>query len=148
RTGYGIFYGSPDVVSTTLGLNVPTRVWLNLAANNVNPTLILDKPLVPADPLSRTLVAPTLTARYANFRPDLVQMYNLSIQRELVSHMLLEVGFAGSRSSRVLITVPINNAAPALPNDTSSPQSRRLVTDLLGALNYTSPQGFANYNGM
>jgi hypothetical protein len=148
RSGYGIFYGFPDVVSTTLGLNVPTRVWLNLTANNINPTLILDQPLVPANPLSRTLVAPTLTARDTNLRSDLVQMYNLSIQRELVSHMLLEVGFMGSRSSGVLITVPINNATPALPNDASSPQSRRIVTDLLGALNYTSPQGFANYNGM
>jgi len=78
----------------------------------------------------------------------LYQMYNLSIQRELVSHLLLEVGFAGSRSSRVLITMPINNAVPALPNDASTPQSRRLVTDLLGPLNYMSPQGFANYNSM
>jgi hypothetical protein len=148
RSGYGIFYGFPDVVSTTLGLNVPTRVWLNLAANNVNPTLILDRPLVPANPLSRTLVFPTLTARDPNLRPDLVQMYNLSVQRELAGHLLLEVGFMGSRSSGVLVTVPINNAAPALPNDTSSPQSRRRVTDLLGPINYTSPQGFANYNAM
>ena len=148
RSGYGIFYGFPDVVSTTLGLNPPTRVWLNLTANNINPTLILDRPLVPADPLSRTLVFPVMTARDPNFRPDVVQMYNVSVQRELASHFLLEVGFMGSRSSRVLVTVPINNARPVLPNDTSSPQSRRQVTNVLGAFNYMSPQGYANYNAM
>jgi len=148
RAGYGIFYGFPDVVSTTLGLNPPTRVWLNLTANNTNPTLILDRPLVPANPLTRTLVSPVITSRDPNLRPDFIQMYNLSVQRELFSHWLLEVGFMGSRSSGVLITVPINNARPALPNDTSSPQSRRLVTDQLGAFNYMSSQGFANYNAM
>jgi hypothetical protein len=148
RTGYGIFYGFPDVVSTTLGLNPPTRVWLNLTANNINPTLILDRPLVPANPLTRTLVSPVITSRDPNLRPDFIQMYNLSVQRELFSHWLLEVGFMGSRSSGVLITVPINNARPALPNDTSSPQSRRLVTDQLGAFNYMSSQGFSNYNAM
>jgi hypothetical protein len=148
RTGYGIFYGFPDVVNAVPSLNPPTRVWLNLTANNVNPTLILDRPLVPADPLSRTLVAPVMTARDTNARPDLTQMYNLSVQRELASHLLLEVGFMGNRSSRILINAPINDAAPALPNDTSSPQSRRRVTSLLGAFNYMSPQGFSNYNAM
>jgi hypothetical protein len=148
RTGYGIYYGFPDVVSTTLGLNPPTRVWLNLTANNVNPTLILDRPLVPANPLTRTLETPVITSRDPNLRPDFIQMYNFSIQRELVNHMLLEVGYMGSRSSGVLITVPINNARPALPNDTSSVQSRRIVTAQLGAFNYMSSQGYANYNAM
>ena len=148
RTGYGIFYGFPDVVNAVPSLNPPTRVWLNLTANNINPTLIMDRPLVPANPFSGPLVYPVMTARDPNARPDLTQMYNVSVQRELASHLLLEVGYMGNRSSRILINAPANDAVPALPNDTSSPQSRRRVTSLLGAFNYMSPQGYANYNAM
>ncbi|MFN0171861.1 MAG: carboxypeptidase regulatory-like domain-containing protein [Bryobacteraceae bacterium] len=148
RTGYGIFHGFPDVVNAVPSLNPPTRVWLNLTANNVNPTLILDRPLVSANPFSTTLVSPVMTARDPNTRPNLTQMYNVSIQREVASHLLLEVGYMGNRSSRILINAPVNEAAPALPNDTSSPQSRRRVTSLLGAINYMSPQGYSNYNAL
>ncbi|HYL37063.1 MAG TPA: TonB-dependent receptor [Bryobacteraceae bacterium] len=148
RSGYGIFYGFPDVVNAVPSLNPPTRVWLNLTANNVNPTLIMDRPLVPGNPFSAALVYPVMTARDPNAHPDLTQMYNLSVQRELAGHLMLEVGFMGNRTSRLLLNVPVNDASPALPNDTSSPQSRRRVTPLLGAFNYISPQGFANYNAL
>ena len=37
---------------------------------------------------------------------------------------------------------------PALPNDTSSTQSRRRVSNLLGAFSYLAPQGFSNYNAL
>jgi hypothetical protein len=75
-------------------------------------------------------------------------MYNLSVQRQFGGQVALEVGFMGNRSSRILIDDPINNAVPALPNDTSSTQSRRRVSNLLGAFSYLSPQGFSNYNAL
>ena len=77
-----------------------------------------------------------MTARDPNTRPDFTQMYNLSVQRQLGGKVVLEVGFMGSRSSRILMDDPINNAVPALPNDTSSAQSRRRVINLLGAFSY------------
>jgi hypothetical protein len=42
----------------------------------------------------------------------------------------------------------INNPTPALPNDTSSLQSRRPVTTQLGMLSFVTPQGWSNYNAM
>jgi hypothetical protein len=148
RTGYGIFYGFPDVVNFVPSLNPPSRVQFNLTANNINPTLIVTSPLVPANPLSSAPVSPVMTARDPNIHPDVTQMYNMSVQRQLPGNMLVEVGFMGNRGSRILIVQPVNDAFPALPNDTSSPQSRRRVTTLLGSMNYLTPSGFSNYNAM
>jgi hypothetical protein len=148
RTGYGIFHAFPDVVNAVPSLNPPSRVRFDLTGNNINPTVFIDRPMVPSDPFSTTPINPFMTARDPNVRPDVTQMYNVTLQRQLGGAMVLEVGYMGSRSSRVLIDVPINNAAPALPNDTSSVQSRRRVSDRLGAFSYLSPQGFSNYNAL
>ena len=145
RTGYGIYFGFPDVVNAVPSLNPPSRVRFDLIGNNINPTLFIDKPQVPADPFSTAPMNPFMTARDPNTRPDFTQMYNLSVQRQLGGNVVVEVGFMGSRSSRILIDDPINNAVPALPNDTSSTQSRRRP-NLLGAFSYLAPQGFSNYN--
>ena len=148
RTGYGIFFGFPDVVNAVPSLNPPSRVRFDLVGNNVNPTIFIDRPMVPSNPFSATPLNPFMTARDPNVRPDLTQMYNISLQRQLGGQMVLEVGYMGNRSSRILVDVPINNAAPALPNDTSSAQSRRRVFNMLGAFSYLSPQGYSNYNAL
>jgi hypothetical protein len=148
RTGYGIFHGFPDVVNAVPSLNPPSRVRFDLAGNNINPTIFIDRPMVPSNPFSTAPVNPFMTARDPNVRPDLTQMYNVSVQRQFPGNIVLEAGYMGNRSSRILMDDPINNAAPALPNDTSSVQSRRRVSNLLGAFSYISPQGFSNYNAL
>ena len=148
RSGYGIFHGFPDVVNAVPSLNPPSRVRFDLAGNNVNPTIFVDRPMVPANPFSTAPINPFMTARDPNVRPDLTQMYNVSVQRQLPGQMVLELGYMGNRASRILMDDPINNAAPALANDTSSVQSRRRVSNRLGAFSYISPQGFSNYNAM
>jgi hypothetical protein len=148
RTGYGIFNGFPDVVNFVPSLNPPSRVQYNLTGNNVTPTLLVSTPLVPDSPLKTTPVAPVITARDPHTKPDFTQMYNLSIQHQLPGNMVFEAGYMGNRSSRILMVQPVNDAAFALPNDTSSPQSRRRVTTQLGAINYLTPSGYSNYNAM
>src|SRR5262249_30096026 len=148
RTGYGIFNGFPDVVNFVPSLNPPSRVQYNLTSNNINPTLLVSARLVPDSPLKATPVAPVITSRDPHTHPDLTHMYNISIQRQLQANMVFEVGYMGNRSSRVLMVQPVNDAVPALPNDTSSVQSRRRVTTELGAINYLTPSGYSNYNAM
>ncbi len=75
-------------------------------------------------------------------------MYNLMVQRQLGADTVVEVGFMGNRGSGLLINPNINDAYPAPPTDTSSPQSRRIVSTRLGNLPYISPQGFSNYNAL
>jgi len=54
----------------------------------------------------------------------------------------------GNRGANVQMVDDINNPTPALPNDTSSLQSRRPVTTQLGMLSFVTPQGWSNYNAM
>jgi len=149
RGGYGIFYGFTDVVSQVPTLNPPTRVLFSATANNIDPTLVIDRSAFGSNLFSRPIDSPGYNAvRDPNVHPDLTQMYNLSVQREFLSSWLLEVGFMGNRSSRVLMITQINDAVPALPSDTSSIQSRRRVSTLLGPIQYMVSQGFSNYNAL
>ena len=117
-----------------------SRVRFDLIGNNINPTLFIDKPQVPSNPFSATPMFLFMTARDPNTRPDFTQMYNLSVQRQLGGNVVVEVGLG--QSHRILIDDPINNAVPALPNDTSSVQSRRRVNEPAGRVQLPCPKAF------
>jgi hypothetical protein len=54
----------------------------------------------------------------------------------------------GNHGSHLLFFNNVNDAFPALPSDTSSPQSRRRVSTSLGNLSYYAPQGLSSYNAL
>src|SRR5579862_9488680 len=136
RGAYGIFYGFPDVQNYLASLNPPTRLELSYSGNNINPTLLINQPIVGNNPLGTQLNDPTMFIFNPNGKPDFNQMYNLSLQRELPGNWLLALGYMGNNAKNVQIVDDINNATPALPNDTSSVQSRRQVSTNLGMLSY------------
>lgn len=150
RTGYGVFFGFPDIVSgAVLTLNPPANLSITGSSNQVDPTLIINQPMFGADPFNRALTNPAyFSIRDPNMPPEFIQMYNLTIQHQFAPSWLLEVGFIGNHSSHVLIATAINDAIPALPSDTSSVQSRRRVSKVLSALPYLAPQGFSTYNSL
>jgi hypothetical protein len=150
RTGYGIFFGFPDVVSgSVLTVNPPSKLIISESSNTVDPTLLIDKSVFGPNPFNRALANPNFfSIRDPNMPPEFTQMYNLSIQHEVAPNWLVEVGYMGNRSSRALINTALNDAYPALPSDTSSPQSRRRVSKVLGSLPYLAPQGYSNYNAL
>jgi hypothetical protein len=150
RAGYGIFRGFPDVVSgAVLTVNPPSKLIISQTTNNVDPTIILNQSVFGPSPFNRPQVNPNFfSIRNVNMPTELTQMYNLMVQREIARGWVAEVGFMGNRSSRILIVNQINDAVPALPADTSSPQSRRRVSPLLGNLPLLTPEGFSNYNAL
>jgi hypothetical protein len=148
RAGYGVFYGFPDVQNYLNSLNAPSRVILSYAGNNINPSIYINQPVVGNNPLGSQLVNPAMFIFNPDGRPDFNQMYNVSIQRELPGNWLLSAGYMGNRGANVQIVDDINNPIPALPNDTSSLQSRRPVSTQLGMLSFVTPQGWSNYNAM
>jgi hypothetical protein len=149
RAGYGVFYGANDVTNASIGGNPPSRITLTPSGNNVTPSLFINQPIVPANPFSSALVNdPSFTVLDPNMRPSFNQMYNINLQHQLGGHWVVEVGYMGNRDSGILINVPINTALPALPNNTSSTQSRRIVSTALGAMTYLTPQGYSNYNAL
>jgi TonB-dependent receptor-like protein len=150
RTGYGIFFGFPDVVSgSVLTTNPPLRLFITQASNTVDPTLLIDTSVFGPLPFNRALTNPAFRSiRATDFPPEFTQMYNLSVQHEFAPNWLAEIGFLGNRSSRVAVVASINDAFPALPSDTSSVQSRRRISKVLSDLPYFAPQGFSNYNAL
>jgi len=150
RTGYGVFFGFPDIVSgAVLTLNPPPNLDITESSNTVDPTLLIDKSVFGATPFNRALTNPAYwSIRDPYMPPEFIQMYNLTVQHEFAPSWLLELGFMGNHSSRVLVATPINDAIPALPSDTSSVQSRRRVSRVLGALPYLAPQGFSTYSAL
>jgi hypothetical protein len=150
RTGYGIFFGFPEQMSgSVLSVNPPSKLIISNTSNGVDPTMFIDQSVFGPNPFNRALTNPDFfSVRDPHMPPELTQMYNLSVQHEFLPNWLLEVGYLGNRGSRILINTPINDAIPALPNDTSSVQSRRRVSSVLGNLPYLAPQGFSNYNAL
>jgi hypothetical protein len=150
RTGYGIFYGFPDVVSgAVLTVNPPSKILIGEASNAINPTLLIDRSIFGSSPFNRALTNPAFfSVRAAEFPPEITQMYNFSIQHEFLPDWLLEVGYLGNRSTRVAVSTQINDARPALPTDSSTPQSRRQISPVLGNLPYLAPQGNSSYNAL
>jgi hypothetical protein len=150
RGGYGIFYGFADIVSgSVLSLNPPSRVQLTQSSNTVDPTILINKSVFGSDPFRQTLVDPGFSlVRNPDVKPDLTQMFNFSVQHQFASNWLLEVGYMGNRASRVGVVANINDAIPALPNDTSAPRSRRRLTPNLGNLPFMDSIGYSNFNAL
>ncbi len=150
RAGYGVFFGFPDVVAgAVLTINPPSKLQVGLSSNTIDPTLLIDKSAFGPDPFTRALTNPNFNSiRNVNLPPEFTQMYNLTVQRELSTNWLVEVGFLGNRASRVAVVNQINDAVPALPSDSSAPQSRRRATKVLGNLPLLTPEGFSNYNAL
>ena len=148
RLGYGIFYGFPDATSSgVLSISAPNLVIISQGSNQVDPTLLIDQPPFGDDPFNRKLTNPSFLATMdPNMRPEFIQNYNLIIQHEFAPGWLAELGYMGSRTTRLLTRANVNDATPALPTDTSSPQSRRRASTELGNITYFAGQGHANYN--
>lgn len=127
RGGYGFYYTRTvgQIVYNSLGSG-PYKLTgsrtgnVNAAASWSNPFV---QPIPPTnafpawDPL---LYSPT-TARTAsslaqNYRPPIVQQYSLNIQAEVLRNALLEIGYAGTRSTRLVRNRSINQAELASPS--------------------------------
>jgi len=149
RTGFGIFYGFPEQVGgNILGVNPPSRLVLNSTADQINPTIFIDKAAFGTTPFNRPLNNPPgdfLSVRNPYSPPETTLMTNFSIQHEFLSGWLLEVGYIGNRSYHLYVNTSINDATPALPGDNSSIASRRIATPALGNLPLYAPQGSSTY---
>jgi hypothetical protein len=112
RAGYGINYnlGQYRSIVNQLALQPPFSETLTNSA--ASPTsLSLDKAL--------TITTANLTNNFGvdpNYRLGYVQMWNLNIQRELPKSVVLNVGYTGSKGTRLdLLTAP-NRTATGLLN--------------------------------
>ncbi len=124
RMGYGIFYTMVDGQATRqLERNPPVSSVVNVAANQdanaAGPDALRVSELFPATgaPASRPQVWSDI-----GYRPEpYVQQWNLSIQQALTGSTLLELGYIGSKGTRMVFYSQGNQAV--LDADPSRPTS-------------------------
>ena len=168
RGGYGVYYDRPStrLINTQL-FNYPyLGIGVGLLAPGVfrtfaNPFIPLPSPGAfpvvatvpsPLNPLSPLGVPISGLFIDPNMRTPYVQQYNLNVQYEFVKNWLLEVGYVGSKGTKLLQVVTLNqasyNQATGLfnaPPFGSFVSANRNVT---GGLQQVRANGNSNYNSL
>ena len=149
RGSYGIFYDMPP-----LNFIVANGSFANGGSQGVHanpagpePVSIIIRPgidivpgqeIFPANVTARSLGAYGISR---DFRTAYVQNYNLNIQRTLSKEVLLQVGYVGSRGTKLSLLRSINPLVGG----------RRVLADrfpMLGGVNMLESIGNANYNSL
>ncbi len=155
RGGYGIFYDA-----TAYGF-YELNIFNNLPFVNSLTVLNtqLDNPL--AGTPSVSLTPPSIRATTPNYVLPYTQQWNLSIQRQLTTSMLLEVSYVGTKSTHLLGIVDINEVYPGLAFSSGVIPAGTVVTSTTTprlntlrpypgytAINMVAPWFNANYNSL
>jgi hypothetical protein len=79
-----------------------------------------------------------------------VQEWNLEVQRELSSTMMLSVAYAGSKGGRLPYAGNANGASQAFPNGTptATVDATRAMPWVSAGINYSRSIGFSHYNAL
>ena len=169
RGGYGIFYTLPNANSVlqTLG-NQPyvSAASLNSAANAAATfQRPFTTPLTPGKwkPLLPYSVSPTplsVTAVAENIDSPMVQQYNLDVQQQLPGKFVFEIGYVGTRGTRLSESRSLNRAylaSPAAPINgvvTNTVAPANLASRVpyqgisVGGLSRIETYGFSNYSSL
>lgn len=140
RGGYGIYYNMPPLqIFTLMGNNPPASLTESFnVANGQRLTL------ANGFPGSGTLPPfPALLPVSEDFRAAYVQSWAFTIQQELFQGTVFEVGYVGSKSTRLDQTVPLNMPTPGPGLN----QQRRPMPDV-GAMRFFSSDANSTYHGL
>jgi hypothetical protein len=169
RGGYGVFYTltNANSVLQTLG-NQPyvSSATLTGAANAAatfqTPYTSKLTPGVwrPRLPYSVSPTPLSVTAVAQNIDSPMVQQYNMDVEQALPSKLILEVGYVGTRGTRLAESRALNRAWLASPTNpingvtTNSVASANLAARVpyqgisVGGLNRIETYGFSSYNSL
>ncbi|MEW5976644.1 MAG: TonB-dependent receptor [Acidobacteriota bacterium] len=146
RTGYSVFYGSNIAwEGNHMRGNWPFAVGQDLPVNRADtgpPQNLTGNAFPPLDPKA---VPPSAqhTARRDNVMPY-VQQWNFGIQHELVTDLLLEVNYVGSKGTRLASFISGNDARP----EPGEIQPRRPFPQHLGAFSENRTDAVSSYHGL
>jgi Carboxypeptidase regulatory-like domain/TonB-dependent Receptor Plug Domain len=146
RAGYAILHDAGwNLGAEGLDLNPPFYSTYAFQTDDVTPTTTLSQGFpVPVQPTLSTLSG-NVYSQNTNFRLGLIQQFNLNVQRELPSNIVLTVGYVGSRASHLQTAEWNLNTAP--PNPQIDPTNLRPYPqfyDIIGVLD----RGLARYDSL
>ena len=146
RAGYAVLHdGGWNLGAPGLDLNPPFYSTYSFQSDDVNPVTTLSQGFpVPQVPDVNNLSG-NIYAQNLSYRPGMIQQFNLDVQRQLSSNMVLTVGYVGSRASH-LQTMNWNlNTAP--PNPGIDPANLRPYPNFYN-IDAILDRGLSRYDGM
>ena len=168
RGGYGVFYTLPNANSVLQTLGNQPYVSSATLTGNQNAAATFQtpfttkltpgvwRPLLPysvASPLNVTGVA-------KNIDSPMVQQYNLDVEQQLPANLVLEVGYVGTRGTRLAESHSLNRAWLASPSNpingvtTNTVAGANLAARVpyqgisVGGLRRIETYGFSNFNSL
>lgn len=163
RGGYGVFYTRTNGNSVLQTVVSPPFVSINSLSGASNALATFQVPFNPPPApatFPRRTPSSNLTANYVaeNYDSPMVQQFSLDLQYEFLPRTLLEVGYVGTRGTRLASSRSTNEALLASPADpvngitvnTKANASERVP--ILGfspsGLSSIETYGFSFYNGL
>lgn len=149
RSGYGRFFSYQETRTGDpfqLYYNLPFVLEPNYVTDGITPILTVSGGFPPVDPNNITGASVTTSANGADTRlqAPVLDEWNLNIQQELPSSMLLEVAYVGSRSTHLQTMLDLNQDPVPGPGDI---QSRRPYPQYGGFSNIVN-RGNSNYHAL
>ena len=142
RSGYGVSYihfnrlGGENLLSFNgphvVGLNITQQPSQGICGPSTPPTTCF-RPTQQGYPEGLNVPAnfSTLNARVNYIPKDTptgnVQSWHLSVQREILPNLLVDIGYVGNRSRDIMILADYNQARPNGPDENTALQARRPI---------------------
>ncbi len=82
-----------------------------------------------------------------NTRTAYIQNWQLSVQRELTSNMLLDVAYVGNHAIKQVLLADLNQARPNNPGETLLVNARRPISGFR-SISAVLPEAFSNYHAL
>jgi hypothetical protein len=146
RAGYAVMHdGGWNLGAPGLDLNPPFYSTYSFQTDDVTPATTLSQGFpVPQVPDVNNLNG-NIYSQNLNFRPGMVQQFNLDVQRQLNSGMVLTVGYVGSRASHLqTMDWNLNTAPPSLQVDPANLRPYPQFYEINGILD----RGLARYDSL
>jgi hypothetical protein len=169
RGGYGVFYTLPNANSVLQTLGNQPYVSAASLTGAANAAATFQTPFTskltpgvwkPRLPYSVSPTPLSATAVAQNIDSPMVQQYNMEVQQQLPAKLILEVGYVGTRGTRLAESRALNRAWLASPTNpingvtTNSVASANLAARVpyqgisVGGLNRIETYGFSSFHSL
>lgn len=143
RAGYGIFYDSTTVGTAELDiLNGNPPFGNSISISNVS----IDNPAAGTAAISSTPKG--LTAVGPNDQNPYTQQWNATVQRQITSRFLLDVGYSGTKGTHLLGVIDINEVYPGLAYSSGLVSPSTVFTTSSNELVLNNLRPYKGYNSI
>ena len=155
RSGFGISYihFNRSGAANLLPINGPQVVNAVINQTPNQPGFLTTQQGYPAglaDPANFNPLTANISYIPSNTKSTYVMSWFFSLQREIAKDTVLDIGYVGNRTNRLLLFANLNQAQPNLPGQTLSLTQRQNTRPFpkFGDITYDWNGGFSDYNSL